>query len=77
MGRRWRGNLRRTRGYSGEQSCITKGRAGEIRRGVRSVTLREGLGALKRRPGHDEVMCRRRRSCGSAERGPVSMDREK
>jgi hypothetical protein len=59
---------RRTGGYSNKQSCTTKGIPGEIRGGVRSVTLREGLRTHERRPGHDEDTGRRRRSCGGAER---------
>jgi hypothetical protein len=75
--RRWRWSPRRTGGYSGEQSCATKGIPGEIRGGVRSVTLREGSRTHERRPGHGEDTDRRRRSCGGAEREPVSVDREK
>jgi hypothetical protein len=62
---------------SGEQSRATKGIPGEIRGGVRSVTLRGGSGTLEWRLGHDEDMGRRRRSCGGAEREPVSVDQEK
>jgi hypothetical protein len=47
---------------------VTKDIPGEIRGRVRSVTLREGLRTHERRPGHDENMCRRSRSCGGAER---------
>jgi hypothetical protein len=69
MGKRWRGNLGWTGGYSGEQSRITKGRPGEIRGEVRSVTLREGSRTLERHPGHGEVTGRRPLSYSDAERG--------
>jgi hypothetical protein len=75
--RRQRGSPRRIGGYSGEQLRATKGKPGEIRGRVRSVTLREGSGTHERRPGHGVGTGRRRRSCGEAERGQVSMDREK
>jgi hypothetical protein len=48
------------RGYSGEQSRATMGRPGEIRGGIRSVTLREGSGTHEQCPGHSEDKVRRR-----------------
>jgi hypothetical protein len=69
--RRWRGNPRRTGEYSGEQSRATKGIPGEIRGGVRSVTLRGGSGTLERRPGHGEDTGRWQRGRErTGERGP-------
>jgi hypothetical protein len=69
--KRRRGSPRRTREHSGEQSRAAKCITGEIRGGVRMVTLRGGSGTLERHPGHDEGIGRRWWSYG---REPVSVD---
>jgi hypothetical protein len=69
-----RGGLAAAQLYSGEQSRTNKGRQGENRGRVRLVTSREGSGTLERRPRHERVLGQRRRSCYSAEKGPVSVD---
>jgi hypothetical protein len=69
--RLWRGSPRRIVKHSGEQSCAAMCMTGKIRGGVRTTTLRGGLGTLEWRLGHGEGTGRQRRCCG---REPVSAD---
>ena len=72
VARRRKGSPQWTGEYSGKQLRATKGIQGEIRRDVRSVTLRGGL-TLKRCLGHGEDTGRWRRSCDWTERESVSV----
>jgi hypothetical protein len=61
--------------YFGEQSRTTEARQGKNRGGIRLVTSGEGSGILGRRTRHGGVTGRRRRSCCSVKKTPVSTDR--
>jgi hypothetical protein len=64
VARRWRGSPWRTGEHSSEQSQESKCKTGEIRGGVRSVTLRRDSGAHERCPRHDKGLGRRQRLFG-------------